>query len=282
MNRSFCKLGIALIVACLVCMWPDSTSADARTDYLINMLEKGGNYRVREQAVTTLGKLRSAEAVPAIVRALEDDHEIVVISAATALGKIGDVSVIPNLEKARKSAPSTAARSQIEATIRVLRALSPDNGVAAQVDATPRYFVRIDAMGDSSGAGRKDITEILHKLVLKRIGVEPGVIVQKRAMTDVQVNKKLKKEKLSGYILTGSLIRMERVDNQIIVKLGLNVFTNPDYNLLMMPTAEGTITVALKENDEESEHRFQEKAIKSIVNTLVESIFLKLDQTKTQ
>ncbi len=282
MNRSFCKLGIALSIACLVCAWPDSADADARTDYLINMADNGGNYRIREQAVTTLGKLRSVAAVPAIVRALEDEHEIVVISAATALGKIGDTSVIPHLEKARKNAPSVAARSQLEATIRVLRALSTGSSADTEVDATPRYFIRIDAMGDSSGAGRKDITEVLHKLVLERIEAQPGVIVQRDKMANAQVKNKLKKEKLSGYILTGSLIKMERIDNQIIIKLGLNVFTNPDYNLLMMPTAEGTITVTSREKNEENEHRSQEKAIKAIANNLVESIFRKLSQTKTR
>jgi len=42
---------------------------------------------------------------------------------------------------------------------------------------------------------------------------------------------KLKKEKLRGYILSGSLLRMERVDDRMVVKISLNVFSNPDYNI---------------------------------------------------
>jgi hypothetical protein len=257
----------------LILLTVANAAADARTEYLIDMLENGGNYRVRVQAATTLGKIRCQEAVPALVRALGDEHELVVISAVTALGQIGDTSVIPKLEKARKSAPSTAAASQIGATLRVLKALTPD-GDTTEVDAAkPRFLVRVDVMGNSSGAQRKDITDVMRKVVLKALKKQPGVLMQKPGLKNKQVKKKLKKEKLKGYIFSGSILRMEHVDDRMVVKISLNVFSNPDYNLLMMPSAEGAVPVMSGALTRETEWAAQEKALKAVAEALLNNVF---------
>ncbi|MCP4604302.1 MAG: HEAT repeat domain-containing protein [Proteobacteria bacterium] len=278
MNRIHFQLCLGLSIAIAINIAACPASADARTDYLINMLEKGSNYRIRVQAATTLGKLRSTEAVPALVRALKDEHELVVVSVATALGKIGDTSVISKVETECRSTRSAAARSQLEATLRILRALSPDGSQSTVVDQKPRYFIRVDAMGNSSGVGRKDIVEILRDIVLQRVKREPGVEMQDPNMTNLEIKKNLKKKKLKGFILSGSLIKMEIVDNKLIVKIGLNVFTNPDYNLLMMPTAEGSISISSGPMTNEGERAAQNKAIKAVADRLIGSIFRKFQQ----
>jgi HEAT repeats len=250
--------------------------ADFRTEYLVTMLEKGGNYRVRVQAATTLGRLRATDAVHALTSALEDESDLVVISAATALGQIGDVSVIPAVEKALSITTSSAAKSQIEVTLRVLRALSPEGDTTAAENATPRYLIRVDVMGNSSGTGDKDIVDFFRDIVVKRLKTEPGVVLQKPGMTNKNIKTHLKKEKLDGYIISGSLIRLEHVDGQVVVKLSLNVFSNPDYNLLMMPTAEGAVPVRSGPIGRERERSAQERGIKTVVNSLVGTIVEKM------
>jgi hypothetical protein len=277
-NLSRCYLKCVIVAAIvLVC---SGANADARTTYLINMLEKGGNYRIRVQAATTLGKLRSKDAVPALVRALKDEHDLVIISAVTALGQIGDPTVIPYIEKVHQRTGARAVRSQLEATLRVLRALSPQDGSqrARVSNETPRYFVRIDAMGNSSGVQQDGILETMHDIVLQRLRREPGVVIQDSKISGQQVRKKLKRDGLKGYIISGSLIKMVHTGSRVTVKMGLNVFTNPDYNLLMMPTAEAAVPVGSRSTTTRDKQAAQERAMRAVTDRLISSIFANLKE----
>ncbi len=279
--RKICN-SIVLVLAML--LLPGWSLADARTDYLLNLLEKASNYRLRVQAATTLGKLRSKEAIPALVKATRDENELVVISAAIALKQIGDSSVVEELEKSVSKPPSEAARSQLQLTLQVLKSIRGQTGqLPATKTGKPRYLVRVDAMGNSSRVKQPGLTEYMQKLVLNRIRQEGDVIVQSPDMTTSQVQRKIKKEKLVGYIISGSIIRLDRNGNQLSVKLGLNVFTNPDYSLLMMPTTEATVRVggsALKSENNEQEEI--EGAIKTVADSLVTEIFRNLRQMEPQ
>jgi len=259
-------------------------ASDARTKYLINMLENGRNYRLKVQAATTLGKLRSKDAVPALVIALKDEHELVVISAATALEQIGDTSTIGPIELALAKAKSTAVKSQLQSTLRVLRALSVDGkqpGISAEAVSTePQFLIRVDPMGNSSGVVHEDITEMLRAEVIERVSREPGVVMQGQGLSAEEVNEKIKREKLGAYILSGAILKIERADDRIIIRIGLNVFTNPSYNLLMMPTAQGMVQVAPGDTSQESERKARERAMKSVVSSLVTTVFDELRQLK--
>ena len=252
-------------------------SADARSDYLLKMLENGATYRIRVQAATTLGVIRCADAVPALGRALSDDNELVVISAAAALGQIGAPSAIPAIEAALKDPPSAPAKAQLETTLRVLRALVQGDDLTRAPAETPRYLLRVDAMGDSSGAQREDITGKMKTLVLARLARESGVVLQESGMKADQVNAKAKREKLKAFTLTGAIMRLERVDTQLVVKISLNVFSNPGYNLLAMPSAEGSVTVGSGPMSPDAERNAQDRALKAVVDALVGSVLRSLE-----
>ncbi|MDD5307946.1 MAG: HEAT repeat domain-containing protein [Deltaproteobacteria bacterium] len=248
-------------------------AADARTDFLLDMLENGGNYRLKVQAATTLGKIRCKEAVPALTAALRDRDELVVIAVATALGQIGDPSVIGAMEKALATTPSGAAASQLKATLRVLKALVPDATPEDDSGATPRFLVRIDAMGNSSGVADGELTARMRTLVDQMVRKQAGALVQETAASAAEVKTRLKRGKLEGYILSGALLRMEQVSGQLVVKISLNVFTNPDYNLLMMPTMEGAVPLPESPSSKEAERETQDRALKAVVEGLVDSVF---------
>ena len=264
---------LAACVVIFVLLFSVQVSADARTDYLINMLENGSSYRIKVQAAATLGKIRCDKAVPALVYALSHKHELVVISAATSLGQIGDVTVISQMRKALSQAPSKAARSQIELTLRILNALTPQGDTAVADITAPRYLVRVDAMGNSSGIQREDISTVMSKIVLQCVRRQPGVVIQKDGLTSKQIEKKIKKEKLRGIILSGSILKMDRVEDQMIVKISLNVFSNPDYNLMMMPSAEGSIPIKAGMMTHDDEYKAHEKALRAVVDSLLINIF---------
>jgi hypothetical protein len=254
-----------------------TAAADARSDYLINMLENGPTYRTRVQAATTLGVIRCAPAVPALGRALADESDLVVISAAAALGQIGDPAAIPAIQIALKSPPSEPAKAQLETTLRILNALVEGGDLAPNGDATPRFLIRVDAMGDSSGAQREDITETMRAMVVDRLGREPGVVLQQAGMKAAEVTGKAKKEKLKAFILTGSIIRLERLGTQLIVKINLNVFSNPGYNLLAMPSAEGAVVVSDGPMSVDAERGAQDRALKAVIDALVRGVLKSLD-----
>lgn len=251
--------------------------ADARSDYLINMLEKGATYRIRVQAATTLGSIRCADASQALQRALFDESDLVVIAAANALVQIGDPSAIPSVVEASKNAPSPAAKSQLEIALRVLKALEVGDAVSPETDRAPRYLIRVDAMGNSSSCPRGDLSEAMRNLVLQRLGREPSVVVQGAGMGSEQVNAKIRKENLSAFTLTGSIMRLERVDNQVVVKISLNVFSNPGYSLLAMPSAETAVAAGSGPPDPEAERAAQDRALKAVVDGLVASVLRSLD-----
>jgi hypothetical protein len=262
--------GVALLAALPV-------AADARSDYLINMLENGATYRVRVQAATTLGVIRCADAVPALSRALSDESDLVVIAAAAALGQIGSPAAVPAVEAALRAPPSEPAKAQLETTLRVLTALvRGDDYQAAEVEA-PRFLIRVDAMGDSSGARREGITDEMRGLVVERLDRESIVVLQEPGMKATQVNAKVKKEKLKAFILSGSIIRLERVGTQIVVKISLNVFSNPGYNLLAMPSAEGSVTVGDGALSIDAERGAQDRALKAVIDALVGKVLKSLD-----
>ena len=250
-----------------------TTFADARSEYLINMLQNGGSYRIRVQAASTLGEIRCQDSVPALVRALNDDNELVVISASIALGQIADISVIPKVTAALNSNSSKAARSQLQATLRVLKALSGEGAVEDAQLAKPEFLIHVDAMGNSSEVQRDELTDILRDVVIKRLRREPGVILQEPGMTAKNVIKKLKKEKLRGYTLSGSILNIEHSGDQLIVKLSLNVFTNPGYNLLIIPTAQGAVPVIAGPMTRKTEQEAQTRALKAVAEALIGNVF---------
>ncbi len=261
---------------------PSILTADTRTDYLINMLQTGRNYRLRVQAATTLGNLRSQKAVPYLVEASRDRDELVAISAAIALKQIGDPAVISELEKSMKNAPSEAARSQIALTIKILSEINQAKPLTPSRTGPPKYIVRVDAMGNSSKAKGPELTTIMRNIVVERLEKEQDVLLQPSEWKNDTVLNKVNKEKMRAYIVSGAIIRLDKVDNGIAVKLSLNVFTNPDYSLIMMPTAEASLGVSPSVLKPEDDIKTVTEAISAVTDSLISSIFDKIRQEADQ
>ena len=256
---------------------PRVSVADTRTDYLINMLQNSKNYRLRVQAATTLGKLRAEEAVPVLVKATKDSNDLVIISAAIALKQIGDASVVPELEKSMAAAPSDAAKSQLALTLKILSEIGRIKTPSTVPLEKPRFLVRVDAMGNATSVGG-DLPAIMRRIVVERLEKERDVLMQPADWTPGTVNGKVKKEKLKAYIISGAVIRAEKVDQNLVVKLSLNVFTNPDYSLIMMPTSEATLEMRPSAGKPEDDMPTVSQAVNAIADSLITSIFDNLRQ----
>ncbi len=124
-------------IACMALLVAIVGGPNPKNTRLVDRLSSDNNYKIRVQAATSLGELRQTEAVPALVRALDDDSDLVAISAAQALGKIGDCSVIDHLQKAQARSTSPGVKSQIEVTLQMLWTLSKKDQLRSHKTGMP-------------------------------------------------------------------------------------------------------------------------------------------------
>ena len=219
--------------------------ADVRADYLISLLQNGSSYRVKIQAAQSLGRIQCKGAIPALEAALNDESSHVVMAAAAALGEIGDPSAIPALKAASRKGHSTAVANQISATINLLQDMMPEGQhVATSASVSGHSFlVKVDAMGNSSTSTTPNITALLRTIVVDELLRKQGVEIQSPSTTDADVKQRLKKSNIDAFILSGALIKLQQENQFMVAKVALNVLSNPDYNLVMMPSGEARVPI---------------------------------------
>jgi Tfp pilus assembly protein FimT len=269
----------AVVIFTGICFMSAQGYADARTDYLIRMLESGDSYLVKVQAAGSLGKIRSREAVPALAKALNDKDELVVIAAATALSQIGDPSAMSALENALKVARSAAVKNQIQTTLQVLRSQGSQPSAPSTsthtgtVSAKTVYLAKIDAMGNTSSLSGVEAERLLKKAVSEVLQQYSEIQLQSSGMSEAQVRQKLSAESLQGFILSGSLLKLEWGNNYVEVGVSLNVFSNPDYSLLMMPSGSVRVPVSsAAAASPETRAIEQEKAVRRLVDDMLRKV----------
>ncbi len=266
-------------VFCVLLTVSTNVSADARTDYLVNMLKTGSSYRVKVQAAQSLGRIKDSAAVPALINALKEKSNPVIIAAAAALQEIGDVSALYTLKKIRKKNRNRTVKSQLTATIKKLNNVNkhPKNTAiytAGQNNTTTSitkisYIVKVDDMGNASSSKRSGITKLMKQIVTQKFAARPEINIQPHSMNAKKLKQKLKKTGKKSFIVSGSLIKLKKEHNFVIANISLNVFSNPGYNLIMMPAGEIKIPVSPSKMDiRESE----KQAISQLVDNLIGKI----------
>ena len=247
MRKKNYEIGVQLSLTTLLILVFNASPvfADVRADYLISLLKNGSSYRVKIQAAQSLGRIQCREAIPALEDALGDESSHVVIASAAALGEIGDPAAIPALKTASRKGHSAAVKNQIQASIRLLQALAPDSGADKSDHAIIRneFLVKVDAMGNSSTTTTEGVTDMLRTIVIDELLKKEVVEIQSSSMTDSDVRQRLKKLNSKAFILSGALIKLQREEQFMVAKIALNVLSNPDYNLIMMPSGEARIPI---------------------------------------
>lgn len=240
------KIAGFFLCTCILYLNTNPATADVRAEYLVNLLENGSSYRVKIQAAQSLGRLQCKEAIPSLIKALKDESPPVVIAAATALGEIGDPSALPALKAANQKKHTSAVKIQLSASIRLLQAAVSEEKSADPATLEPvnvRFMVKVDAMGNSSATTTPNITEIMRSTVISVLSQNANVEIQPDSMTESQIRKIQKKKEVITFILSGALIELRRENQFMIAKVALNVLSNPDYNLVMMPSGEARVPI---------------------------------------
>jgi len=115
--------------------------------WLRDALENAPQFRVRLQAATTLGRMRSAAATEALVGALSDPHPAVRRAAVSALSRRGG----PGVEAALRRAEASERDGKVkQALTRALAKAAPKPAAPQPGAGGPRYYVGV---GEVVGSG---------------------------------------------------------------------------------------------------------------------------------
>ena len=231
---------------------------DARTDRLVELLERSGNYRVRVQSAQSLGRIRDPVTVPALVKALADDHPAVRAAAAQSLGRIGSAEAIAPLRRAASKSGQSAevvryatdAIDQIQRMTKMsARASSPSPGgpgKAPGAGGPVRFYVGVGDMGNTTGRRGGDLEAALKRMLRDELGRAGQIDIAPDGETPGQTKRILDDRGLTGYFVQGSVTRLEEEAGQVQAVVSLMVLTNPDRNLRMMLQGRGAAGAAGK------------------------------------
>jgi len=223
-----------------------SAQADRRAEYLINLLDTSDNFRVRTQAVLSLGRLEpTSRVMRAVIEALSDDHPAVRTAAATSLQQLGDRSALPALRRQRQDSESSVRQAVDRAIAALERApeRTPPPDTRPPPDTTRprgpvRYYVGVGNPGNSaevSTAIVRDAREFLARELARMEGVE----VAPSDESNAQAQRVISRRRVTGYYIDSSIVRVERQGGgtRAVVSIILNTYPGRDMRAILQGSA---------------------------------------------
>lgn len=187
--------------------------ADARSDYLIQLLTGSGQFRVRAQAAISLGGVDADEQVlSSLIAALRDEHPAVRAAAANSLGRLAHPSSSDALRAAtsdREEPVRTAARA---ALVRV-EASARGPATAPRVPAAsgpPRFYVAVGRPSSRSNELSQQDLDRAREVLRARASELDGVMLAPADEAPASAEQVLRKQKLQGYYLESSITSIEQ------------------------------------------------------------------------
>jgi hypothetical protein len=235
------------LITLLLCMLASVARADdARSTYLIKLLEGSSQFRVRAQAAISLGTVeKSLAARGALTAALRDAHPAVRAAAATSLGRIGDAGDVVALRKLERDSEEPV-RNAARASITRLGSAPPDQPNVVEVP-TPtgpaRYYVAV-------GEPASRVTSLDHPtladaraFIKQRVAQIDGVRLAPDSESVQAAEKVLQREKLKGFFLESSIVSVEKkAGGATRVAVSVIVATYPGRDMRAMMQGAATVT----------------------------------------
>lgn len=171
---------------------PNVAHAD-KVDRLSKTLATSEHHKARIGAAVSLGRLQDERALEPLVKALEDDNNVVRAVAAAALGRLGDKRALPALKKATKDDDELVRKRATEAVADIRNAVAKkkkdkkagfgDSGHA--VESSPELYVVVKSAQDKSGGKssekvRKKRAKKLKKLMKAELKKSPRVTTSRK------------------------------------------------------------------------------------------------------
>lgn len=231
---------ISLLVVAFLAIASNSAFADERTEYFIRLLQTSSTFKVRAQAALGLGRLDpSREVIDALAGALQgDDHPAVRAAAATALGKLGDPSARPALERAKRDSDADVRSAATTALAELDRAPRGDTALASarppsstaptapQSTGRPRFYVGVgvpNVQAEITESVRRSLRDIL----VRQLEGLDGVVIAPPDERDAQARAVIEKRKLTGYYIDSSIVSLQRTPSGVRAEVSVILGTYP-------------------------------------------------------
>ncbi len=238
-------LGALLCVSLAVAFAPVTVAADARSEYLIRLLDGSTQFRVRAQAAISLGSVESApDVMRALSTALADEHPAVRAAAANSLGRLGDIKAIPALRSASED-PEAPVRLAIKSAIVKLESAARMSGVAPEPvrspSGPPRYYVAVAKPATRVADMPSTELDRAHQVLVERLRQMDGVVIAPADESPAAVRKVLRSKSLRGFYIDSSVTTVDpKPGGGTRVAVSVIVATYPDR--AMRAIMQGTAT----------------------------------------
>jgi hypothetical protein len=234
----------ALLLLTALALFPAPALADARSEYLIRLLEGSTQFRVRAQAAISLG---SVEVAPDVVRALStslsDEHPAVRAAAANSLGRLGDAKAVPAL-RAVTDDPEAPVRLAATTAIAKLESAARRTGAEPVAPPTPsgppRYYVAVARPASRVAELAIPELERARQVLVDRLSQIDGVVLAPADETPAAARKVLRSKSLRGFYIDSSVTSMDPKPGGTRVAVSVIVATYPDR--AMRAIMQGTAT----------------------------------------
>jgi hypothetical protein len=228
---------VGVLAALMLMAWllfePRAAAADARSDYLIRLLQSSTQFRVRAQAAISLGGIEGAtEVVEALMGAVADEHPAVRAAAANSLGRLGDPKALHAL-RAAAADPEPPVRVAVQAALAKLESASHRGGMQAEAPkpsaGPPRYYVAIGKPGSRSASISNADLERAQQTLRDRLAEIDGVVLASSEESPAAVRSVLRARKLKGFYIDSSVTSVEQKQGGgIRAAVSVIVATYPD------------------------------------------------------
>lgn len=246
------RLPLALVLTLV--LGASVARADARTDYLVRILQTSAEFRVRAQAAIALGGMSPSDQISqALVRGLSDADPSVRAACAASLERVGDASALVALRAAAsdgdgnvRTAASRAQRA-IESRARSASATTTTTTTSTVSSSTTtpsaddRYYVGVSPPATQAQGLDASVLRSARQVIVREASAVGGVVIAPEGETNAAANTAIRSRRLTGFFLETSITEFESSATGTRVKVSIIVGTYPGRD--MRAILQGSATV---------------------------------------
>lgn len=242
---------------------------EAQVDHstVLRMLRESRDSRARVRAAMALGGSGDRSVAPALVQALHDESAAVRAAAATSLGRLADPSTIAPLRRVQTEDRDRTVRAEAARAIARIESVAgpdrpqmaqraPGTGMLPVVSVVPnatqvqwpivRYVVMLGPMQNRSTFREAELDQVFAREVERSLIVLRGVAVFRDGQQGADVDREVRRRRLSTLRLEGSISRVDRRPSarevSVRSEVSLILMDHPGRNLRSMLNGAATAT----------------------------------------
>ena len=184
---------------------PAGPPARVKVEDLCKALLEDSNYKVRVQAAIVLGRLGDVSAVPSLNKALDDANKTVRGIAALALGQIGDAAAADPLRALLQHEVDPFVKAQADKALATLRTAAAASAATASAGKKAKIYLSFGPFTGTSKTIGPDAARVIHD-VLQRELSKLQLVTPTLSAAD---QKTFPKSGMLGFFIDGNITRLD-------------------------------------------------------------------------